>query len=355
MLHHEPRDPECLHCDSASRSASPEPSLYSISSSRDGHILRNFHDRTFNALCETYMLPADEPEFLRQNRIHEVFKLHFQGGLCTRQDLLDSVLNATRAPGARPKAVLDLGSGSGAWLRDMAERYPHVEFTGVDLAPQTSGYTHLPDNVTLEIDDINLGLTHWVDQFDVVHVQSVAFGITDYRKLLREIHHILRPGGLMLLVEPDLEIFHDNGSVLEAFFDDKRSGSWTARVLFEAYQALKRTGASVEAGLMHERWLKEIPGFVNVRIEKLYNPIGAWMAGSNEADTRRLRRIGELMEQNTKDLIIALRPLLLADGYFQKGVDNMVERAVREMSEPNLRRQGLRLFSKWNCAVAVKA
>ena len=48
---HEP-DPECHHCDSMStRSASPAPSMYSFSSSRDGHVLREFNGRTLNGVC----------------------------------------------------------------------------------------------------------------------------------------------------------------------------------------------------------------------------------------------------------------------------------------------------------------
>ena len=67
--------------------------------------------------------------------------------------------------------------------------------------------------------------------------------------------------------EPDLELFHDNGDVLEAAFEDKPDGSWAARCLFEAYQASKRSGSSVEAGLMQERWLHDIPEFEDIRIE----------------------------------------------------------------------------------------
>jgi hypothetical protein len=46
-------DPECCHCASMSvRSASPAPSLYSFSSSRDGHMLKECHGRVLNSLCE---------------------------------------------------------------------------------------------------------------------------------------------------------------------------------------------------------------------------------------------------------------------------------------------------------------
>lgn len=31
--------------------------------------------------------------------------------------------------------VLDIGTGSGSWVVDMARRYPHAEVIGMDLAP----------------------------------------------------------------------------------------------------------------------------------------------------------------------------------------------------------------------------
>lgn len=33
------------------------------------------------------------------------------------------------------RAALDVGSGSGSWLIDMAKQFPHVDFLGIDLAP----------------------------------------------------------------------------------------------------------------------------------------------------------------------------------------------------------------------------
>jgi hypothetical protein len=77
------------------------------------------------------------------------------GGLCVSPGLLDEVL-ALPVEGTRKKCVLDLGSGSGIWfeslyarrfpnlkpsrLKEMAERYPWVDFTGVDLAPRSPAY-----------------------------------------------------------------------------------------------------------------------------------------------------------------------------------------------------------------------
>jgi hypothetical protein len=55
----EDSDPNCCHCESSSiRSASPAPSLYSFSSSRDGHVLKDLWGRTLNSLCDVSALPA---------------------------------------------------------------------------------------------------------------------------------------------------------------------------------------------------------------------------------------------------------------------------------------------------------
>jgi hypothetical protein len=150
-------DPECCHCASMSvRSASPAPSLYSFSSSRDGHMLKELHGRALNTLCEaslvpllvfsshlislsilaqTYMLPADEQEFLyaslyltiilkslnppsfsrHHDRVHQMWRLHFDGGLCINQIALGNVLDSPNFPDGRRKSVLDLGFGSGLW------------------------------------------------------------------------------------------------------------------------------------------------------------------------------------------------------------------------------------------------
>lgn len=34
-----------------------------------------------------------------------------------------------------PNAILDIGTGSGCWVIDMAKQFPHAEAVGMDLAP----------------------------------------------------------------------------------------------------------------------------------------------------------------------------------------------------------------------------
>jgi hypothetical protein len=169
-----------------------------------------------------------------------------------------------------------------------------------------------------------------------------------------------------------MELFQDNGEILPPAFEETPRGSWLARILFEAYQTCRRAGAAMEAGLMHERWLQNTPGYANIRIEcvfesssaltfdklvvrKVYHPIGPWMTSHDPNETRRFREIGTLMQENARDLVTSLRPLLLNDGFFEGLVNQMIERALQEISSGSLLHTGgMRVFTKWNCAFARK-
>ena len=39
------------------------------------------------------------------------------------------------APLSQPKKILDIGTGTGIWVLDMAEEYPNTTIIGTDLSP----------------------------------------------------------------------------------------------------------------------------------------------------------------------------------------------------------------------------
>lgn len=61
----------------------------------------------------------------------------------------------------------------------------------------------MPSNCRFECDDVNHGLGHYRNSFDVVHIRCAASGIKDGQALLHDAFDLLRPGGILLVVEGD--------------------------------------------------------------------------------------------------------------------------------------------------------
>ncbi|KAI8991356.1 S-adenosyl-L-methionine-dependent methyltransferase [Mycotypha africana] len=115
-------------------------------------------------------------------------------------NILSSVLN--RLP---PNAqVLDLGCGSGCWVMDMAIDYPHFQFIGVDMADMFPTAIR-PENVKFQLQNILQGLPFPDNTFDFVHMRLliIAFQKKDWPWVLSEIYRVLKPGGIVQLMESD--------------------------------------------------------------------------------------------------------------------------------------------------------
>lgn len=84
--------------------------------------------------------------------------------------------------------IIEIRLFLGSWAIDMAEEFPHAEILGIDLVPANLGRCvnrarlkrdltnsacarTAPPNVRFECDDVNLGLSHYKNQFDVVHMR----------------------------------------------------------------------------------------------------------------------------------------------------------------------------------------
>jgi hypothetical protein len=115
----------------------------------------------------------------------------------------------------------------------MAERFPHCEVIGIDLAPVPVDADSVPSNCRFEIDDINLGLAHYQSHFDLVHIRLVSAGFKDFKKTKEDIERCLKPGGLVLWIEGD---YHLCGPAPNAYLplasEINPQGSWAARIFW---------------------------------------------------------------------------------------------------------------------------
>lgn len=142
------------------------------------------------------MLPVDHDEVKRSELHHRMMQFVFNG-----KNYVGPVSEVLH--GGHQRRVLDLGTGGGCWAIDIADEFPKVEVVGVDLAPIQP--RSVPPNCTFELCDLDQWTLPYPDNhFDLIHARSMHTGISNYPRLVHEISRILKPGGLVILIEPDL-------------------------------------------------------------------------------------------------------------------------------------------------------
>ncbi|KAG8926062.1 hypothetical protein FRC02_009226 [Tulasnella sp. 418] len=309
-------------------------------------LVRRVYGRQVQTTNDIYMLPADIEEHSRLDIQHDLLKTLLDGSLFIRQDLVDRVLSDDPSRPETPN-VLDIGTGSGAWAVEVAHVYPNVQVTGLDLAP--ANFSEQPPlNCTFEIDDVNLGLQHYANTFDVVHCRDISQGITDYEAFVKEdVYNALKPGGVFLFVESDLQMYDDEWEAITAQYEDEPGFSWMQKMTFEGYSAMKNRGSNIDACHFIDRWFRQMGSskWASYGYESMYVPIGPYE--DNPDATKRY--ISEQARENALAFSQSLKPLLVSHGYFEHVVDKWIRCVKDELLNTNKR-----VCVKWHFAWAVK-
>ncbi|VDB88334.1 unnamed protein product [Peniophora sp. CBMAI 1063] len=150
---------------------------------------RLFHS---HGIQSSYTFPVDGTEWKRLKALHELLKRvlgsNYDGPVA-------EVLSQEGATGR----IVDLCTGTGLWVMDMAREFPRVQFRGFDKVPIMTRYPL--DNCHFEIGDVREHLRVADASVDVVHARMTGLSIVDYMSLLRQAARILRPGGLFIAAE----------------------------------------------------------------------------------------------------------------------------------------------------------
>ncbi|KAG8750583.1 hypothetical protein FRC12_012814 [Ceratobasidium sp. 428] len=105
----------------------------------------------------------------------------------------------------RERRVLELGTKTGTWTQSMATEFPHVQFRSVDIAPIMA---HAPrSNIIFEVYDFTEGILLENESQDAVFLNVIMEVVKDYRALLREVHRVLRPGGLIHIIDHNPQLW----------------------------------------------------------------------------------------------------------------------------------------------------
>lgn len=101
--------------------------------------------------------------------------------------------------------LLEVGCGNGHMLATLRERFPSIELVGSDFSPdmiELANRRGIP-NATLKTDDVR-SLQESDGAYDVVVSERCIINLLDrddQRDAIREVHRVLRPGGICILIE----------------------------------------------------------------------------------------------------------------------------------------------------------
>ncbi|KAF9531824.1 hypothetical protein CPB83DRAFT_847890 [Crepidotus variabilis] len=323
--------------DQSMRSASPV-SVMSIDSTMQ--LFKREYGRELNNYSDVYNLPADEEELDRLDLQHQMFiEIFGEKYAPCMADVLEDEDGPTEK-----KSCLDLGCGAGSWITDVARDFPHVNAVAVDLIPMQAT-RDMPSNLRSEVDDINLGLEHYFADFNVVHARLIAAGVRDYHRMIDQLAHVVRPGGLVDLSEFDFYIYDINHQRVLFDRDNDIRAPWWGRWMHFLHDAVKAKGGDVDAATNLYGWVSQNPFFEDVTYTEHWLPIVPEpRVGPNAA---RMKKIDETMKSNVTTFLGSGRPLLLGNGMPEPLVTLLEERAAREIDERKVPQ-----FTRLQCVTA---
>jgi hypothetical protein len=163
--------------------------------------------------------------------------------------------------------VIDIGTGTGIWAIDFADKFPSAEVIGTDLSPIQPSF--VPANCKFELDDANLDWTWPESTFDFVHMRNLTGSFADWGHLCRQAFRACKPGGWFEDYEFSTKFDSDDGSLLP----NSPMDQWH-KVFWEGGRKTGRTLRVIEDDL--QKKCMEEAGFVDIRVWDFKCPVGGW-------------------------------------------------------------------------------
>ncbi|RXK38728.1 hypothetical protein M231_04038 [Tremella mesenterica] len=239
---------------------------------------------------------AKNEDYVRLDTQHRAFKERQLG----RNFLapIDEVLNDGSD---YRKGVLDIGTGTGIWAREIAAEYPDADVIGLDLSPMQSR-KGVPPNCKFVVHDASKGFPFPTGFFEVVHCRLLMSGIRDWRAFIDEAVRVVRPGGLLVMVECDGWRHLNSGTEEE----QRALAPGFFKLRDYIIKGLRLRGLDAEAGSTTvPNLLMAHPGLEE--FNKVYAPLPMWPW----SDDPVLRRVGEHMLVDARELPEACRKLVV--------------------------------------------
>ncbi|KAL1976771.1 hypothetical protein VTN31DRAFT_3053 [Thermomyces dupontii] len=258
-----------------------------------------------------YFGPVDDEEVDRLEHQQRVFDLVFDTRLIF-------------PPIQEPQRILDCGYGAGAWAVEVAEQFPDCQVIGVDISPHMQPLD-TPENLWLQVDDLNRSFTFPSGHFDLVHSRLVASGINRARwtSYVRDLVRVTKRGGWVQMVEISYNIQSDNGSLT----DEHALRQWSDRYR-RALEDLKDLRVASRLGNM-----LAAAGLTEVESKMIQLPLSDWPTDP------RMREIGAANKKNVHSFLesLALYPMTRRLGMRDEEFDELITRARQEAEDHRLK------------------
>lgn len=257
---HDDDNDSSLGDDAASSTASLSSSILAY---------RTVHGRTYHSDRVTdaqYWTPNDENHTDAADIIHHCVTL-CQDGALFQAPIPDDITH-----------VIDVGTGTGIWAIDFADRFPKCSVIGTDISPNQPSW--VPPNLKFEMDDATLPWTFPPNHFDYVHMRYLFGSVPDWNSLLAETFKACKPGGYVESYEPSCVFRSDDGTLLEGSPLDE----W-GKVFVAAGKKFGRPFDIVGDGVTVQDAFREA-GFEEITEWEFKCPIGSW------PQDKKLKEIG---------------------------------------------------------------
>jgi ubiquinone/menaquinone biosynthesis C-methylase UbiE len=136
--------------------------------------------------------------------------------------------------------ILDIGCGEGITLGKMVNRFPEKAISGIDSLQENVKICKKHD---LPVENGDVYDLRFADgSVDCCLLIEVVEHLEDHRRALKEIHRVLKAGGLLILLFPNDRNFKISriltGKLREAFYDAGHVRQWTPGSMKSALRSI---------------------------------------------------------------------------------------------------------------------
>lgn len=311
-------------------------------------VLRELHGIPVNGLSDSYMFKVDDEEFSRLDIHHAMFSAGLDG--LFPSPATEDIHNALRIRGGHAKpAVLDIGTGSGAWSIEMAKVFPDADVVGMDLVPVKSSSPR-PFNCRFDVGnaDTDLAKMYDAESFDLIHARSMMQGVKDFSSFFQNVWRMLRPRGVFLVLDSEYTTRDEDRNRIEYKEEGQPGFSWFPKMIYHMREAMGARNPNAEWVHHLAEYAKATDGELWEKFEtfNLYFPIGNFDSPTMSSSERLA---GRFFSKSLSIIPDSIRPMLLSSGLTPEEVDRLTSGVRAELKEPVIKQ-----FSGFTCTWAVK-